>query len=92
MAINSRTRQADVAPAIGIAVAYSRELEASGITLGEEHKKNARPSSREKHTKGQARKSQDAGGEKGDRRRKKQQQKRLFQILATANPDTVLTS
>jgi hypothetical protein len=44
--------------------------------MGEEHKKNARSSSREKHEQGQARKSKDAWGEKGDKRRKKQQRKR----------------
>ncbi len=44
--------------------------------MGEEHKKNARPSSRGKHEKGQTRKQRDAGGEKGDKRRKKQQRKR----------------
>lgn len=44
--------------------------------MGEEHKKNARPSSRGKHEKGQARKQRDAGGEKGDQKRKKQQRKR----------------
>ena len=44
--------------------------------MSEEHQKNARPSTRGKHEKGQARKRQDASGEKGDRRRKKQQRKR----------------
>lgn len=44
--------------------------------MSEEHKKNARPSSREKHEQGQSRKRKDAGGEKGDKRRKKQQRKR----------------
>jgi hypothetical protein len=44
--------------------------------MSEEHEKNARPSSREKHQKGQAMKQRDAGGEKGDKRRKKQQRKR----------------
>jgi hypothetical protein len=34
-----------------------------------EHKKRARPSTEEKHQKGQARQKKDAGGEKGDRRR-----------------------
>lgn len=37
--------------------------------MGEEHEKNARPSSREKHEKGQKRKGKAAGGEKGDKRR-----------------------
>jgi hypothetical protein len=37
----------------------------------EEHKKNARPSTREKHQKGKRRKKKDRpGGEKGDERRK----------------------
>ena len=49
---------------------------AGGMTMGEEHKKNARPSSRGKHEKGQGRKQRDAGGEKGDKRRKKQHRKR----------------
>jgi hypothetical protein len=44
--------------------------------MSEEHKKNARPSSRGKHEKGQARKKRDSDGEKGDKRRKKQQRKR----------------
>jgi hypothetical protein len=44
--------------------------------MAEEHQKNARPSSREKHQEGQARKRQDAGREKGDQRRKGQQRKR----------------
>ncbi len=35
-----------------------------------------RPSSREQHEKGQERKQRDAGGEKGDKRRKKQVRKR----------------
>lgn len=34
-----------------------------------EHTKNKRPSTKEKHQKGQARKSKDKGGEKGDARR-----------------------
>jgi len=46
------------------------------MPMGEEHQKNARPSSREKHEKGQSRKRKDAQGEKGDKRRKKQQRKR----------------
>jgi hypothetical protein len=41
-----------------------------------EHEKNARPSSREAHEEGQARKQRDAGNEKGDKRRKRQQRKR----------------
>jgi hypothetical protein len=57
-------------------MAGDRVRKASGIAMGEEHKKNARPSSRGKHEKGQSRKRKDAGGEKGDRRRKKQQRKR----------------
>jgi hypothetical protein len=44
--------------------------------MSEEHKKNARPSSREQHEKGQARKQRDTGGEKGDKRRRRQQRKR----------------
>ena len=44
--------------------------------MSEEHKKNARPSSRGKHEAGQARKRRDAGGEMGDKRRKRQQRKR----------------
>ncbi len=44
--------------------------------MGEEHQKNARPSSREKHEEGQTRKQKDAGGEKGDKRRTKQRRKR----------------
>jgi hypothetical protein len=44
--------------------------------MSEEHKKNARPSSRGKHEIGQARKKKDAGKEKGDQRRKRQQRKR----------------
>ena len=36
----------------------------------EEHTKNARPSTEEKHEKGQSRKGRDQGGEKGDNRRK----------------------
>jgi hypothetical protein len=43
--------------------------------MGEEHKKNARKSSRAKHEKGQARKRKDAGNEKGDERRRHQQRK-----------------
>ena len=48
----------------------------AGVELGEEHKKNARSSSRGKHEKGQARKQKDASGEKGDKRRKKEQRTR----------------
>jgi hypothetical protein len=44
--------------------------------MSEEYHKNARPSSREKHEQGQARKRKDAGREKGDTRRKRQQRKR----------------
>jgi hypothetical protein len=44
--------------------------------MPEEHRKNARPSSRGKHEKGQARQQRDAGGEKGDKRRRRQQRKR----------------
>ena len=44
--------------------------------MSDDHRKNARPSNREKHEKGQARKRKDAGKEKGDLRRKKQQRKR----------------
>jgi hypothetical protein len=42
----------------------------------EEHRKNARPSSREKHEEGLARKAKDKGREKGDKRRKHQPRKR----------------
>jgi hypothetical protein len=42
------------------------ELYPSGVPLGGEHVKNARPSTEEKHEKGQARKRRDKGGEKGD--------------------------
>jgi hypothetical protein len=44
--------------------------------MGEEHQKNARPSTRVDHEEGQARKQRDAGTEKGDKRRSKQQRKR----------------
>jgi hypothetical protein len=44
--------------------------------MSEEHHKNARPSSREQHEKGQTRKRKDAGTEKGDKRRKSQKRKR----------------
>jgi len=44
--------------------------------MGEEHRKNARPSTRANHDEGQARKRKDAGREKGDKRRKVQQRKR----------------
>jgi hypothetical protein len=44
--------------------------------MSEEHQKNARPSSRERHEEGQTRKRRDAGREKGDVRRKRQQRKR----------------
>ena len=44
--------------------------------MPEEHSRNARPSSREKHQEGQARKRKDTGGEKGDKRRKRQERKR----------------
>jgi hypothetical protein len=44
--------------------------------MTEEHKKNARPSSREKHEEGQARKRRDSGKEKGDVRRKRRNRKR----------------
>lgn len=44
--------------------------------MSEKHQKNATPSNREKHQHGQARKKKDAGGEKGDKRRSKQQRKR----------------
>ena len=40
------------------------------VLPAEEHTKNARPSTEEKHEKGQARKGRDQGGEKGDDRRK----------------------
>lgn len=36
-----------------------------------EHQKNRRPSVREKHENGKARKERDSGGEKGDVRRKR---------------------
>ncbi|MFC4307533.1 RHS repeat domain-containing protein [Steroidobacter flavus] len=39
------------------------------VMAAKEHTKGARPSTQEKHEKGQARKSQDRGGEKGDSRR-----------------------
>ena len=41
-----------------------------GETGGAEHKKGARPSTKAKHQKGQARKARDRGGEKGDSRRR----------------------
>lgn len=44
--------------------------------MTEEHRKNSRPSTREPHEEGQARKRKDAGREKGDEQRKKQQRKR----------------
>ena len=44
--------------------------------MGEEHQKNARPSTREDHDEGQARKERDAGKEKGDKKRQRQQRKR----------------
>jgi hypothetical protein len=44
--------------------------------MAEEHQKNARPSTREKHEEGQTRKDRDAGKEKGDKRRKRQTRKR----------------
>jgi hypothetical protein len=37
--------------------------------MAKEHRKNARPSTWEKHTKGKARRQRDQGGEKADRRR-----------------------
>ena len=40
-----------------------------GTALMGEHKKRARPSTEEKHQKGQARQKKDASGEKGDKRR-----------------------
>jgi hypothetical protein len=41
----------------------------NGPAMPKEHRKNARPSTREKHQKGRRRKKKDAGGEKGDARR-----------------------
>ena len=46
------------------------------VAMPEEHKKNVRPSSREKHEKGQTRKRKDACGEKGDKRRQKRKRPR----------------
>lgn len=43
--------------------------------LAEEHTKNARPSTQHKHEQGQARKAQDAGGEKGDESRREHRKK-----------------
>jgi hypothetical protein len=39
--------------------------------MPKDHRKNARPSTRGKHEKGLRRKKKDAGGEKGDLRRKR---------------------
>lgn len=44
--------------------------------MSEEHLTNARPSNREKHEEGQARKRKDAATEKGDKRRTRQHRKR----------------
>lgn len=41
----------------------------STVQLAKEHTKNARPSSKGKHEKGNTRRKQDAGGEKGDKNR-----------------------
>lgn len=46
-----------------------RGIESLESRNGEEHTKNARPSTQEKHQKGRARNQQDYGGEKGDSRR-----------------------
>lgn len=40
------------------------------IAVADEHTKNKRPSTQEKHEKGKARKGVDRGGEKGDERRR----------------------
>lgn len=46
------------------------------IILYKEHTKNSNPHNKNKHQKGQARKQRDAGGEKGDARRKPNPNKR----------------
>jgi hypothetical protein len=43
--------------------------------MGEEHSSGKRPSTKAKHEKGQARQQKDAGGKKGDRRRKNQRRR-----------------
>jgi hypothetical protein len=43
--------------------------------VAKEHRKNARPSTREKHQKGRRRKKKDRGGEKGDVRRTPRKQR-----------------
>jgi len=44
--------------------------------MSEDHRKNARSSTREDHEEGQSRKRRDAGSEKGDEKRTRQQRKR----------------
>lgn len=52
------------------------QIRRRSLSIGVEHHKNARPSTRGKHEQGQARKRKDAGAEKKDTQHKKQQRKR----------------
>jgi RHS repeat-associated protein len=55
----------------GLSVLFAKEkAKIEGESGGEEHTSGARPSTKEKHQKGRARKARDYGGEKGDKSRR----------------------
>lgn len=59
-----------VTTATAVTAKVAQEIKnTSTVQLTKEHTKNARPSSKGKHEKGNTRKKQDAGGEKGDKNR-----------------------
>ncbi|WP_238882331.1 DNRLRE domain-containing protein [Clostridium sp. YIM B02551] len=57
------------------------------VLFYKEHTNNARPSTQEKHQKGQTRKQRDSGGEKGDARRRPNPNKRRPQNIDITPPD-----
>lgn len=61
-------------------------IENSNILFYKEHTNNARPSTQEKHQKGQTRKQTDNRGEKGDSRRKPNPNKRRTQNIEITPP------